>query len=205
MRASEHWEAVYEKKAPADVSWYRRHLDRSLGFIEGAGLARDAGIIDVGGGASTLVDDLLARGYSNLTVLDVSAKALEAAKARLGGAAARVRWLVADITEVELPAAAYDFWHDRAVFHFLREQDERRRYVAAVRRSLKPGGHVLLATFGPDGPTKCSGLEVARYDADELHAQLGPGFVKLGSASEVHETPWGAAQSFVYCHCKLSA
>jgi SAM-dependent methyltransferase len=204
MRAREHWEDVYGRRQPEQVSWYRPHLERSLRTIDGAGLGRDAAIIDVGGGASTLVDDLLARGHTNLTVLDVSAKAIDAAKTRLGEDARRVRWLVADITEVELPRATYDFWHDRAVFHFLLDEADRGRYVAAARRALKPGGHVLLATFGPDGPTRCSGLDVVRYGADELQAQLGPDFVNVESATEIHKTPWGADQSFVYCYARLS-
>jgi len=204
MRSREHWEGVYERKRPDEVSWYRPHLERSLQFIDAAGLRADAAIIDVGGGASTLVDDLLARGHSDVTVLDVSARAIESAKARLADRAARVHWLVADITQVELAAEAYDFWHDRAVFHFLRDDEQRRRYVAAVKRSVRPGGHVLVATFGPEGPTKCSGLDVVRYGADELHAQFGPDFHKVGSAMEVHTTPGGAEQQFVYCYCRLA-
>jgi SAM-dependent methyltransferase len=186
------------------VSWYRPHLDQSLRFIAAAGLAPDAAIIDVGGGASTLVDDLLERGHSNITVLDVSPKAIDSAKARLGKRAARVHWLVADITTADLVPAAYDFWHDRAVFHFLRDATERRRYVATVRSAVKTGGHVLVATFGPQGPSQCSGLDVARYDADGLHAEFGADFHKVESATEVHTTPWGAEQQFVYCYCRLA-
>lgn len=203
MGARDHWEVVYKNREPGQVSWYRPHLEHSLRFIEEAGLDPDAGIIDVGGGASTLVDDLLARGYRNVSVLDVSSKAMEAAEARLGDRAAAVHWLVADITQAELPPNAYDFWHDRAVFHFLRDEEERRRYVAAVRRSVKPGGHVLVATFGPEGPTRCSGLAVMRYGAEELHAEFGGGFQKVGSLTEMHSTPWGAEQQFVYCYCRL--
>ena len=203
MRVREHWESVYEHKGPSQVSWYRAHLEHSLRFIEGAGLGRDAAIIDVGGGASTLVDDLLARGYLDVTVLDISSKAMESAKARLGDRAEAVKWLVADITQAELRTNAYDFWHDRAVFHFLRDEEDRRRYVSAVKRSLKPGGHILVATFGPDGPTRCSGLDVMRYGPEELHAEFGGAFQKVGSLTEVHSTPWGAEQQFVYCHCRL--
>jgi SAM-dependent methyltransferase len=205
MRSRDHWDGVYERKRADEVSWYRPHLEQSLRFIDAANLERDAAIIDVGGGASTLVDDLLARGFTNVSVLDVSARAIASAKTRLGPRAAQVRWLAADITDVELPAAAYDFWHDRAVFHFLREDDARRRYVAAVRRSVKPGGHVLVATFGPDGPATCSGLDVVRYDAAELHAQFGRDFQKVSSSTEIHTTPAGAAQQFVYCYWRLDA
>ena len=204
MSAKDHWESIYERRAPDQVSWYRPHLERSLEFIERARLAVDAAIIDVGGGSSTLVDDLLARGYKNVTVLDISAAAIDAAKARLGERASRVRWLVADVTEVDLGAGSFDFWHDRAVFHFLRDQAERLRYVAAVRRAVKPGGHVLVATFGPEGPERCSDLEVVRYDADELHAEFGQEFRKVGSSTEMHRTPRGTEQQFVYCYCRLS-
>jgi SAM-dependent methyltransferase len=172
-------------------------------LIEDAGLGREAAIIDVGGGASTLVDDLLARGYANISLLDISPRAIESAKARLGERAAAVRWLVADITQVALAPHAYDFWHDRAVFHFLRDEEDRRRYVVTVARSVKPGGHVLVATFGPEGPTRCSGLDVVRYGPDELHAEFGPGFEKVGSSTELHSTPWGTEQQFVYCYCRV--
>ena len=205
MSARSHWESIYERRSPDQVSWYRPHLERSLDFIQGAGLAPDAAIIDVGGGPSTLVDDLLARGYTNVTVLDISASAIDTAKTRLGEKAAMVRWLVADVTELDLGANSYDFWHDRAVFHFLREQADRRRYVAAVRRAVKPGGHVLVATFGPEGPERCSDLEVVRYDADRLHGEFGHEFRKVGSATELHRTPRGTEQQFVYCYCRLTA
>ena len=198
MPAREHWESVYGQKAPTEVSWYRPHLGESLRLIEAARVGADAAIIDVGGGASTLVDDLLARGHHGVSVRDVSARAIEAAQARLGERAAAVHWQVADITRVELPAAAYDLWHDRAVFHFLREEDDRARYVAAAQRSLRPGGHILVATFGPDGPTRCSGLEVVRYGAAELAAALGDAFEPVASATELHATPWGTEQQFVY-------
>jgi SAM-dependent methyltransferase len=203
MSEHEHWETVYGQKAADQVSWYRPHLDRSLAFIDSAALAKGAAIIDVGGGASTLVDDLLERGYSNLTVLDISSTAISGAKERLGLRAGEVSWIVEDITRIDLPEHQYDFWHDRAVFHFLREGQSRRRYVAAVRRGLKPGGHIVVATFGPKGPERCSGLEVMRYDAEGLHAEFGTPFKKVASCEELHLTPWGKEQEFVYCYCRM--
>jgi SAM-dependent methyltransferase len=201
----DHWENVYASKSPEEVSWFRPHLERSLAFLEAAGVGRTAAVIDVGGGASTLVDDLLDRGYSNVAVLDLSPSALSAARARLGERASRVRWLCADVTEASLEPAAYDVWHDRAVFHFLRERSARERYVASVRRSLRPGGHVIVATFGPHGPERCSGLEVMRYSPEELHAEFGSEFARLASATERHVTPWGAEQEFIYCYCRMPA
>lgn len=203
MSSREHWEKVYASKGPNDVSWFRPHLDRSLAFLEAARVGRGAAVIDVGGGASTFVDDLLDRGYENVTVLDLSQTALDAARVRLGDRASRVRWICADVTNAPLEAAAYDFWHDRAVFHFLRDRAARERYVAAVRRSVKPGGHVVVATFGPHGPEKCSGLEVMRYSAEELHAEFGSEFSRLADATEQHVTPWGTEQEFIYCYCRV--
>lgn len=199
----DHWENVYASRSPEAVSWFRPHLDRSLAFLEAAGVDRTAAVIDVGGGASTFVDDLLDRGYSNVTVLDLSQQALDAARARLGERASRVRWICADVTDVALEPAAYGLWHDRAVFHFLREPAARERYVAGVRRALKPGGHVIVATFGPHGPERCSGLEVMRYSPDELHAEFGSEFARLASATERHVTPWGTEQEFIYCYCRM--
>jgi SAM-dependent methyltransferase len=203
MAGKNHWEGVYERKGADEVSWYRPHLERSLAFLQNAGVPRDAAIIDVGGGTSTLVDDLLARGYGNVTVLDISAKAIDVARTRLGARAAEVTWLVGDITTLPLPAHAYDFWHDRAVFHFLRDEAERQRYVAAVKHALKPAGHIVVATFGPEGPERCSGLEVVRYSPDGLHAEFGGEFQKVASTTETHTTPWGTEQQFVYCYCRM--
>jgi SAM-dependent methyltransferase len=205
MNGQKHWDRVYERRAPDQVSWYRPHLERSLALIDQARLPLDAAIIDVGGGASTLVDDLLDRGYRRVSVLDISAKALESARERLGSRADAVTWIVGDITRLELPADAYDFWHDRAVFHFLREEDARVRYIASVRRALKPGGHIVVATFGHAAPERCSGLEVVRYSADEIHGQFGRTFDKLSSFTELHQTPTGVEQEFVYCFCRLAA
>ena len=200
--AEQHWQGVYEKKDFDAVSWYRPHLEQSLEFIRSAKLAADARIVDIGGGASTLVDDLLAEGYTNLAVIDLADAALKVASKRLGDRATAVDWIAGDVTTPLLPDASVDFWHDRAVFHFLTEDDARGAYLGQVARCVKPGGHVLVATFGLDGPEKCSGLPVARYDAEGIHAVFGDTFDKLGEASENHETPWGSAQSFVYCFCR---
>jgi ubiquinone/menaquinone biosynthesis C-methylase UbiE len=197
----QHWEQVYATKPATGVSWYAPHLDRSLELIERASADRGARIIDVGGGASTLVDDLVGRGYGDVTVLDLSEEALGVARARLGARAAGVTWVAGDVTTAELPEAHYDIWHDRAVFHFLVDPEARRRYVARVRRSVRRGGHVIVATFGPEGPQRCSGLDVVRYDEEALHGEFGPQFLKVASAREVHTTPWGADQEFVYCFC----
>ena len=203
MSPAEHWENVYGRKQPDRVSWFRPHLDQSLAFVARAGLALDAGIIDVGGGASTFVDDLINDGYARVTVNDISQTGLELARQRLGPGGATVQWLVGDITRLELPERAYDFWHDRAVFHFLKEPEERARYVAAVRRALKPGGHILVATFGPHGPERCSELDTMRYSGDQLHGQFGADFEKVDEVIELHPTPSGKQQEFVYCYCRL--
>jgi SAM-dependent methyltransferase len=198
-----HWDAVYATKASDAVSWYQRHAELSLRLIRATGAAHDAAIVDVGGGASTLVDDLVDDGYENVTVLDVSGAALALARARLGETRARrVRWVEADITTAALAANAFDVWHDRAVFHFLTEARERDAYVRSVLRSVKPGGHVIVATFAEDGPERCSGLPVVRYRPDALHAEFGAAFTLLGHEREAHRTPGGALQQFVYCYCR---
>lgn len=203
MSDETHWESVYAKKAEDQVSWYRPHLERSLRFIESARLPTDAAIVDVGGGPSTLVDDLLARGYENITVIDLSPTAIARARERLGPRAAKVAWRIGDVTTMKLPEHRFDFWHDRAVFHFLTDPAARERYVAAVRQALKSNGHIVVATFGPHGPEKCSGLPVMRYSAEAIHDQFGAQFRKVGSESESHVTPWGSEQEFVYCYCRL--
>lgn len=202
MQAKDHWEKVYSTKATDAVSWFQAHADFSVGLIKATGVGLDASIIDVGGGASTLVDDLLANGYTNLSVLDLSAAALAAARNRLGSKAANVRWIEADITRANLPARQFDVWHDRAVFHFLTTPEERAAYVQAVFHSVKPGGHVIVATFAEDGPNQCSGLPVMRYRADELHAEFGESFSLLRHEKEAHHTPAGTVQQFVYCYCR---
>lgn len=202
MQSKQHWENVYATKATDAVSWFQEHADLSLDLIRNTGAGKDAAIIDVGGGASTLADDLLADGYSDLTVLDLSGAALQAAHKRLGTRADQVQWIEADITEVELPTRRYDIWHDRAVFHFLTTPEQREAYVRTVFRAVKPGGHVIVATFAEDGPEKCSGLPVMRYRPDELHDQFGEAFTLLGHRKEEHHTPSGNVQQFVYCYCR---
>ena len=203
-RSQNHWNSIYSTKAPDAVSWYAPHLNTSLQLIKRVAPEWPA-IIDVGGGESTLVDDLLAEGYRDLTVLDISAEAIVVAKKRLGALATYVNWRVADITKADLPRNYYDVWHDRAVFHFLTNEDDRRAYVERVAYAMKPGGHVIVATFGPAGPAKCSGLDVVRYDANALHAEFGKAFRLLKSSTEVHKTPWGAEQQFLYCLCRVES
>lgn len=203
MTTKVHWENVYQAKAVDEVSWYRPHLETSLRLIDDAAPDRGSAVIDVGGGEATLVDDLVSRGYTDVTVLDISQAAIEVAKDRLGFAAAPVHWIIGDITSVELEAARYDLWHDRAVFHFLTSADDRAAYVRQVARAVRVGGHVIVATFGLEGPEKCSGLDVVRYDAENLHGEFGPKFRLLDSVTEVHETPWGTPQQFMYCFCRV--
>ena len=203
MDAKAHWENIYTTKAPDQVSWYRPHLETSLALIKRAARDRAASIIDVGGGESTLVDDLFEQGFRDITVLDVSQAAIDVNKTRLGKKAAGVHWIAADIAQVELEPRAYDVWHDRAVFHFLTGQEQRAAYVRQVARSVKPGGHVIVSTFGLEGPTKCSGLEIVRYDADSLHSEFGARFRLVESSKEIHQTPFGTTQQFLYCYCRV--
>jgi len=200
--AQEHWNRVYQTKPATEVSWYRAHLDTSLGLIEEAASVQTSAIIDVGGGESTLVDDLVERGYTDVTVLDISSTALDVTRARLGQNARTVHWICGDATTVDLPAVRYDVWHDRAVFHFLTDPAQRAAYVRHVARSLRAGGHVIVGTFGPDGPLQCSGLDVVRYSADALHEQFGERFKLVRHLEEVHRTPLGREQQFVWCVCQ---
>jgi len=203
MNTQEHWERVYGTRAPDQVSWFRPHLQMSLDLIERADRNRSASIIDVGAGASTLVDDLLVAGYRNLTVLDISQAAIEVAKSRVGNASKSIHWLRAEVTQGDFPAHSFDVWHDRAVFHFLTKPEDRLAYVRNVAWAVRPGGHVIVSTFGPEGPEKCSGLDVMRYDAEGLHGEFGARFRLVESSREMHETPFGTTQQFLYCHCLL--
>ena len=203
MKSKAHWEAIYKTKRPHEVSWFQREATISLALISRVAPASTSAIIDVGGGASMLVDGLLAAGYGNVTVLDLSPAALAEARRRLGLAGAAVNWLEADVLAADLPQRSFDVWHDRAVFHFLTTRTNRARYVAQARRAVKPGGHVLVATFAQDGPTRCSGLPVARYTPAALHREFGAGFRLLESVREEHITPSGTKQAYVYCLCQV--
>jgi SAM-dependent methyltransferase len=198
VNAKEHWENIYNAKPADAVSWYSPHLEKSLLFIKRVA-NQQSSIIDIGAGASTLVDDLLVAGYQDLTALDISQTALDRVKDRLGQKDQKVKYVVADITSDSLPPDAYDVWHDRAVFHFLTKKDRRIAYIHNVLNSVKEGGHVLISTFAPDGPTKCSGLDVVRYDGESLHQEFGPKFDLLESSREIHQTPFGTTQNFFYC------
>jgi 2-polyprenyl-3-methyl-5-hydroxy-6-metoxy-1,4-benzoquinol methylase len=192
------WETVYTTKGENEVSWFQESPEASLELIDLAHPTPASTIVDIGGGASRLVDSLIARGLNRVTVLDLSEAALEAAKARLGERASRVRWIVADVTKWE-PTELYDIWHDRAAFHFLTDLADRAAYVACMKRTVKPGGHVIIGTFAIDGPEKCSGLPVNRYDAASLAKELGEGLVLIDARRHDHSTPWKSAQRFQFC------
>jgi trans-aconitate methyltransferase len=192
-----HWENVYTGKGEDQVSWFQETPALSLELIGLAGAGRDCGIIDIGGGASRLADHLLARGHADVTVLDLSDAALAAARTRIGEAASRVKWIAADVTRWQ-PSRSYDVWHDRAAFHFLNLAEDQQAYVERLSRALRPGGHAIIGTFAPDGPERCSGLAVSRYDAQRLGATLGSGFALVDTRRHEHTTPWGAAQKFQF-------
>ncbi len=200
MNSRSHWQNVYQTKRPDEVSWYRAHLDVSLTLIEEAATNRDARIIDAGGGESTLADDLVARDYRHVSVLDLSSAALEVAKARLANETDHVEWLCGDVTTFAFPEHRYDVWHDRAMFHFLTDAKDRIAYARQVARAVKPGGCLIVATFGPEGPQKCSGLDVVRYDPNALHDEFGVGFRLVKHVTEWHRTPAGVDQQFIYCY-----
>lgn len=205
MGTKSHWENVYLNKKADEVSWFQPHLSKSLDLILESGPNPEARIIDVGGGASTLVDDLLGKGYADITVLDISAAALEVSKKRLGRKANQVNWMEGDITAVTLPEKHYDVWHDRAVFHFLTRKHDRTAYLKQLRRSLKPDGVVVIACFSLEGPPKCSGLEVMRYSPETLTRELGPQFTLLKHAGERHKTPFNTTQEFLYGVLRMGA
>lgn len=192
-----HWQSVYGTKAPGNVSWFQERPEVSLALIEATGLPKDAAILDVGGGASTLVDHLLASGHWSLAVLDISEAALEHARARLGNDADLVQWVASDVTRWR-PTAPVDLWHDRAVLHFLTARADQEAYFDSLRAALKPGGWAIIAGFAPGGPLKCSGLEIVQHDAESLAGLLDYEFRLIDTRDEVHRTPWGAEQAFLY-------
>jgi SAM-dependent methyltransferase len=196
MERTSHWEGVYSTKGEREVSWFQEEPTLSLELIRQVS-PENGRVIDVGGGASVLVDRLLDLGFDGLAVLDISGEALAKARARLGERAERVRWIEADVT-VASSLGEFDVWHDRAVFHFLTESGDRRKYVELAKRTVPPGGHVIIATFSLAGPPKCSGLDVCRYDAASLAVELGEGFSLVREAEETHRTPWDSAQAFTY-------
>jgi len=199
MNQKDHWEQVYSTKLTQKLGWYAPHLQTSLSWIKGLKLAHDAPIIDVGGGASTLVDDLLEAEYRSVTVLDISEKVVSTVRARLGKRAELATWLEGDITSVDLPKHYFELWHDRAVFHFLTEQKQQRKYRENLLKALKPGGHLIVGTFTPEAPAKCSGLPVQRYSQEQLEYTLGGEFVLKRHHKELHITPGGVEQMYLYC------
>ncbi|MDH3672637.1 MAG: class I SAM-dependent methyltransferase [Gammaproteobacteria bacterium] len=205
MDPKQHWERVYANKSTDRLGWYEPHLQTTLNWIRELGLGKDASIIDVGGGASTLVDDLLDGEFQHLTILDLSKHALATVKTRLGAAADKVTWREGDITSVQLPPAHYDLWHDRAVFHFLTNPEDRKKYAVTLDRALKSGGHVIIGTFAPEAPPRCSGLEVERYSPERLHQELGERLVLQTHRQELHVTPGGVKQMYLYCRFRKPA
>ena len=200
MEKKAHWEHIYITKDSAEVSWFKPHLAVSLQMILGLGAQKNDSIIDIGGGASTLVDDLLKEGFQEIAVLDISKKALEVSQKRLGPLSKKIQWIEGDVTQAKLPEQHYGIWHDRAVFHFLTSLEERRSYIHLLERSLKSMGHVIMATFSLEGPPKCSGLEIVRYSPESLQLELGKRFKLVKSFCENHKTPLDTTQEFIYGH-----
>ena len=197
MNRKAHWDKVYSNKSPLEVSWYQKEPVLSIQLIENTGISTDAAIIDIGGGASVLVDRLNQRGFQHLAVLDISGNALSYAKKRLASAADEIEWFESDITRFQ-PPHQFELWHDRAVFHFLTQANDRERYVKTLKQSLIPGGHLIMAAFAIGGPTKCSGLDIVQYDAAKLLAELGSGFTLVEENAEIHVTPSNKTQQFTY-------
>jgi SAM-dependent methyltransferase len=202
MNKKEHWDRIYADRAPTEVSWYEAEPEVSLELIQAAGISKEASIIDVGGGAAELAGRLLSAGYANVAVLDISANALNHAKKRLGTMAAKVEWFVGDVTEFA-PPHTFDLWHDRAVFHFLTDPEERKKYVEVLHATVASGGQVIIAAFAMDGPKRCSGLDIVQYSSELLSDELnsgepGRGFELVGEQTKVHRTPEGKEQSFKY-------
>ncbi|SDJ55850.1 class I SAM-dependent methyltransferase [Chryseobacterium jejuense] len=194
-----HWENVYETKNPDQVSWTQKKPQTSLNFINSFGLGKEAKIIDIGGGDSNLVDFLLEEGYENITVLDISAKALEKAQQRLGNKADKVKWIATDITTFE-PTESYDIWHDRAAFHFLTTQEQIAKYIDIADKNIN--SFMVLGTFSKNGPTKCSGLDIQQYDEESISEKFRQGFEKIQYTTEDHTTPFETTQNFIFCSFK---
>jgi SAM-dependent methyltransferase len=203
LNRKNHWEQVYSTKPAEKLGWFKPHLQTSLAWIKALGLGVGAPILDVGGGASTLVDDLLAEGYRAITVLDISENALSSAQSRLGERSGLVTWLHGDITSVDLPMRQYELWHDRAVFHFLTEPEEQRQYRQQLLRALRPGGNLIIATFAPEAPPRCSGLPIQRYSLERLESTLGEEFELQRDHKELHVTPGGVEQMYLYCQFRM--
>jgi len=200
MNSREHWDNIYQTKDAKQVSWYAPHLAQSLNLILSTNISKQEPIIDVGAGASRLADDLLKEGFSDITLLDIASESLETSKKRLGAAAQKIKWMVGDITKAKLPKNHYTLWHDRAVFHFLMQAEDRRAYVRQLNASLKLGGHVIVSTFSLKGPERCSGLEIVRYSPEILATELGENFKLIKAVDENHQTPFNTTQAFLYCH-----
>jgi len=198
MEQKTHWESVYTTKAPDQVSWYTPHLETSLALIDRLALGPNAAILDVGSGESTLVDDLLERGYKDISLLDLSDEAQRVTRERLGPSASKVHWLTDNVCNIPLSSARYDLWHDRAVFHFLTHPQQQAAYVLQASKTLKPQGHIIIGVFGPQGPTRCSGLNVVRYDASSLQSTFADHFRLLDSQIVSHTTASGSDQQFIY-------
>ena len=203
MNKSDFWNNVYKSKDIDAVSWYADRLDTSLELIEKNCLQKENSIIDIGSGRSSLVDDLCNRGYNNLTLLDISEEAISQTLNRLGKLPVSIKTIIGNISKITTQENLYDLWHDRAVFHFLSEKSQRNKYIQNLKRSLKKNGIAIIATFGPDGPDKCSGLNTMKYDKTTLHAELGDDFQILGSKIDYHQTPFNTSQQFIYCWFKL--
>lgn len=199
LTREQHWNDVYTRKEDTEVSWYEPEATVSLDLIARCEATREARIIDVGGGTSRLVDGLLGLGHMNVSVLDIAEAALAKARERLGDQASRVTWIASDVTTFATDAP-YDLWHDRAVFHFLRTEEDKRAYVDVLTRAVVPGGHVLIGTFALDGPERCSGLQVTRYDVQGIASVLGPTFTLVDSLAHAHTTPAGNVQRFTFAH-----
>jgi len=205
MNLKDHWQQTYSSRLAEKLGWYTPHLTTSLSWIKALNLSLEEPVIDIGGGMSTLVDDLLEMGYRSISVLDISENAIATARLRLAEKADQVTWLEGDITSIDLPARGYELWHDRAVFHFLTEPGQQRMYRDNLLKALKPGGHLIIGTFAPEAPAMCSGLPVQRYSAEQLKNTLGEEFELVRQHNELHITPGGVEQMYLYCQFRRKA